>query len=108
MVQLAALIGCQALREYRVMLGAALTSGVTPVEVKEIIYQAVPYAGMGKVLDFIHATNEVLTERGVPLPLGGQATTTPATRAGQGRAVQEQIVGADRVERMHASAPAGT
>ena len=104
MVQLAALIGCQALSEYRVMLGAALTNGVAPVEVKEIVYQAVPYAGMGKVFDFIHATNDVLTERGVELPLDGQATTTPATRAHKGRAVQEQIVGADRVQRMYVSA----
>jgi 4-carboxymuconolactone decarboxylase len=38
MVQLAAIIACQALREYRVMLGAALTAGVSPVEVKEIVY----------------------------------------------------------------------
>ena len=104
MVQLAALIGCQALSEYRVMLGAALTNGVTPVDVKEIVYQAVPYAGMGKVFDFIHATNDVLTGRGVELPLDGQATTTPATRADKGRAVQEQIVGADRVQHMYASA----
>ena len=36
------MIGCQAIGEYRVMLGAALTVGVTPVEVKEIVYQAVP------------------------------------------------------------------
>jgi 4-carboxymuconolactone decarboxylase len=70
----------------------------------EIVYQAVPYAGMDKVFDFIHATNDVLTERGVALPLDGQATTTPATRAEQGRAAQEQIVGADRVQRMYASA----
>ena len=104
MVQLAALICCQALREYRVMLGAALTNGVTPVEAREIVYQAVPYAGMGKVFDFIHATNDVLTERGIRLPIEGQATTTPATRAEKGRAVQEQIVGADRVEQMYASA----
>jgi 4-carboxymuconolactone decarboxylase len=104
MVQLAALIGCQALSEYRVMLGAALTAGVTPVEAKEIVYQAVPYAGMGKAFDFINATNDVLTDRGVQLPLDGQATTTPATRAEQGRAVQEQIAGADRVEQMYASA----
>ncbi|MGD0700143.1 MAG: carboxymuconolactone decarboxylase family protein [Trebonia sp.] len=104
MVQLAALIGCQALSEYRVMLGAALTAGVTPVEVREVVYQAVPYAGMGKVFDFLHVTNEVLTERGVELPLDGQATTSPATRAGKGRAVQEQIVGADRVAGMYASA----
>jgi 4-carboxymuconolactone decarboxylase len=69
MVQLAALISCQALTEYRVMLGAALTAGVTPVEVREIAYQAVPYAGMGKAFDFICATNDVLTEHGVALPL---------------------------------------
>src|SRR5271166_4611838 len=65
MVQLASIIASQALREYRVMLGAALNVGVTPVEVKEIVYQAVPYVGMAKVFDFIHATNEVLTEHGV-------------------------------------------
>ena len=106
MVQLAALIGCQGLSEYRVMLGAALTAGVTPVEVREIVYQAVPYAGMGKVFDFIHATNDVLAERGIQLPLPPQATTAPATRAGRGRAVQEQIAGADRVARMYAAATA--
>jgi 4-carboxymuconolactone decarboxylase len=106
MVQLAALIGGQALSEYRVMLGAALTAGVTPVEAREIVYQAVPYAGMGKVFDFLHATNDVLTERGVRLPLDRQASTTPATRAEQGRAVQEQIVGPDRVAGMYASAAA--
>jgi 4-carboxymuconolactone decarboxylase len=79
MVQLAALIGARALSEYRVMLGAALTAGVTPVEAREIVYQAVPYTGMGPAFDFIHATNDVLTERGVRLPLDGQATTTSAT-----------------------------
>lgn len=104
MVQLAALIGCQALSEYRVMLGAALTNGVTPSEAREIVYQAVPYTGMGKVLDFLHATNDILTQRGVQLPLPGQAATTPATREQQGRAVQEQIAGADRVQRMYAAA----
>jgi 4-carboxymuconolactone decarboxylase len=104
MVQLAALIGARALSEYRVMLGAALTAGVTPVEAREIIYQAVPYAGMGPAFDFIHATNDVLTERGVKLPLDGQATTTPATRASEGRAMQERIVGADRVGHMYALA----
>ena len=105
MVQLAAIIACQALREYRVMLGAALTVGVSPIEIKEIVYQAVPYVGMAKVFDFIHATNEVLTDRGVALPLPGQSTTTPETRAEKGRAVQEQIIGRDTVERRYATAP---
>jgi alkylhydroperoxidase/carboxymuconolactone decarboxylase family protein YurZ len=78
MVQLASLIACQALSEYRVMLGAALTVGVTPIEAKEIVYQAVPYGGMARVFDFIHATNDVLTERGIELPLGGFAGTADA------------------------------
>ena len=105
MIQLAALIASQALREYRVMAGAALTVGVTPVEMKEIVYQAVPYVGMGKVFDFIHATNEVLTERGIPLPLPGQSTATPDTRAEKGLEVQKHIVGAEAVEKLYASAP---
>ena len=104
MIQLASMIACQALREYRVMLGAALTVGVTPVEVKEIVYQAVPYVGMAKVFDFIHATNDVLTERGVELPLPGQSTTTPESRIEKGLAVQKQIIGSDVVERLYASA----
>src|SRR5271166_5383535 len=105
MVQLASMIACQALREYRIMLGAALIVGVTPIEVKEIVYQAVPYVGMAKVYDFLHATNEVLIERGIQLPLPGQSTTTPETRADKGREVQGQIIGADRVENLYASAP---
>ena len=87
------------------MLGAALTVGVTPVEAKEIVYQAVPYVGMGKVFDFLHATNDVLTARGVELPLQGQSTTTPETRMEKGLAVQKQIVGADAVDGMYAAAP---
>jgi 4-carboxymuconolactone decarboxylase len=106
MVQLASMIASQALREYRVMLGAALNVGVTPVEVKEIVYQAVPYVGMAKVFDFIHATNDVLAERGVELPLPGQSTTTPETRMEKGLEVQKQIVGDETVEKLYESAPA--
>jgi len=105
MVQVAAMIACQAVGEYRVMLGAALTVGVTPVEVKEIVYQAVPYVGMAKVFDFLHATNDVLTERGVDLPQPGGSTTTPQDRFDKGLAVQKEIVGAERVEALYAGAP---
>jgi len=105
MVQLASMIACQAVREYRVMLAAALTAGVTPVEAKEILYQAVPYVGMAKVFDFIQATNDVLTERGVALPLPGQSTTTPENRGEKGLAVQKQIVGSDVIDKLYASAP---
>src|SRR2546422_415740 len=57
-----------------------------------------------KLIDFIHATNEVLTERGIQLPLPGQSTTTPDTRAQKGIEVQKHIVGDDAVEKLYASA----
>jgi len=60
--------------------------------------------GMAKVFDFIHATNDVLTARGIQLPLEGQSTTTPETRADKGLAVQKEIVGAVRIDQMYATA----
>lgn len=104
MVQLASLIACQGMGEYRAMLAAALTVGVTPVQVKEVVYQAVPYVGMAKVSDFLHATNEVLTAHGVELPLAGQSTTSPADRGVRGLAVQKVIAGAERVDALRAGA----
>jgi 4-carboxymuconolactone decarboxylase len=106
MVMLASMIASQALAEYKTMLGGALNVGVTPVEVKEIVYQAVPYVGMAKVFDFIHATNEILESRGVKLPLEGQSATSPETRFEKGLALQKEIVGSERIDKMYAESPA--
>ena len=46
---LAVLLGCQGIDEFKAMLPAAMNFGVTPVEVKEIVYQAVDYLGIGRV-----------------------------------------------------------
>jgi 4-carboxymuconolactone decarboxylase len=105
MVILAALIASQAPGEYKVMLRAAMNVGVTPVEVKEIVYQAVPYCGIAVVFDFLHATNEGLAAAGVKLPLEGQSTTTAATRFQQGVAVQKAIFGG-MIDRMREASPA--
>jgi 4-carboxymuconolactone decarboxylase len=40
------------------MVRAALNVGLTPVVIKEILYQSVPYVGVAKVFDFLKATNE--------------------------------------------------
>jgi 4-carboxymuconolactone decarboxylase len=104
MVQVAALIACQAVNEYRVMLGGALNVGVTSVEAKEILYQAVPYVGMARAFDFLHVTNEVLQSRGIALPLPGQSTTTADTRFEKGLETQKHIFG-DRIDAMVAQSP---
>jgi 4-carboxymuconolactone decarboxylase len=101
MVILASLIAQQAVSEYKVMLGGALNVGVTPIEVKEIVYQSVPYVGIAKSIDFIHATNEIFKNRGVKLPLEGQSTTTPETRFEKGLALSKSIFG-DTIDNMYA------
>lgn len=93
MSTLAMLLGCQGIDEFRAMLPAALNFGVTAVEVKEIVYQAVAYLGIGRVFPFLHAVNDVLTKLGVSLPLEPQATTTTETRLEAGEQAQIDIFG---------------
>ncbi len=100
---LAALVGCQGIDEFIAMLPAALNLGVTPVEAKEVVYQAVAYLGTGRVLPFLKAANDVLAAHGVALPLPGQATTTPETRLAAGEQTQVDIFG----ERMRGFATSG-
>ena len=90
---LAALLGCQGIDEFRLELPRALDAGVTPVMAKEVIYQAVDYLGIGRVLPFLDASNEILTARGVSLPLEGQAATTMEDRLEKGAAAQAEIFG---------------
>lgn len=105
LVQLGAIIAVGGQTEYRTMLGAALESGVTPVEIKELVYQATAYVGMARAIDFLAISNEVLTERGVELPLAGQATTTRDDRLEAGRAKQSDLVGRDAVDNMYDKSP---
>lgn len=90
---LATLIGCQGIDEYKAMLPAALEFGVSPVEVKEIVYQAVAYLGIGRVFTFLKSTNDVLEARGIKLPLEGQSTTHRENRREAGTQVQVEIFG---------------
>lgn len=104
MLILASTIASQALGEYRIMVDAALNVGLAPVVIKEILYQSVPYVGVAKVFDFLQATNEVLQNRGVSLPLTGQSTTTPKNRFEKGVAAQKAIFG-EIIDKMRQQAP---
>ena len=104
MMILGSMIASQTLSEYKVVLGAALNVGVTPIEVKEIVYQSVPYVGIAKTFDFIHATNEILKSRGIKLPLEGQSTTSPETRFEKGLEVQKTIFG-EAINKMYETSP---
>ncbi len=90
---LATLTGSGSVDAYKEVLPQALEEGLDPVAVKEMVYQATDYLGYGRALPFLHATNEVLTAAGIPLPLPGQATTTTDDRLEKGIAAQMEIFG---------------
>lgn len=104
MIILASTIAQQALHEYLLLLEGAWNIGMTPVELKEILYHAVPYCGVARVVEFIRETNRFLTDHGVALPLEKQGTTTPEDRFEKGLAVQKGIFG-DTIDQMRRSAP---
>ena len=93
MAIIATLLGCQGLDEFKLELPRALDAGLSPVMVKEVVYQAVDYLGIGRVRPFLNITNDILAERGVKLPLDGQATTTMDNRLEKGMQTQVEIFG---------------
>ena len=93
MAILAALMGCQGLDTFRAMVPGALKSGMTPVELREVVYQGTAYLGLGRTLPFLYATNAVLQEQGMSIPLPEQGTTTPDTRIKAGNQAQVDIFG---------------
>ena len=93
MAILAVLIGCGGADAYREMLPKALDGGVTPVMIKEIVYQAVDYLGYGRMLPFLSCTNEIFSQKGIELPLPAQATTTLENRLEKGVEARAEIFG---------------
>lgn len=95
---LSALIGAQSAEAFRKLLPLALDAGLSPVAVKEMVYQAVDYLGLGRALPFLDITNEVFALRSIALPLEGQATTTMDDRLEKGAQAQAAIFGEQMLE----------
>ncbi len=93
MAIIATLLGCQGIDAFRAILPEALDAGLTPAEVKEVIYQATAYIGLGRTYAFFGAADAVFEARGVDLPLGSASTTTPEDRVEKGNATQVEIFG---------------
>ena len=101
---MASAVALNAAGQYRRMLHAAWANGVTPVEIKELLYHVVPYVGMARTVDFIEAANEFLVEQGVSLPLEEQAVVSADDRFEKGLALQKSIFG-EGVGRMAETMP---
>lgn len=104
MVILAATIATQTSKMYERFVNSALNVGITPVEIKEILYQSVPYVGILKVLDLLEPTNRIFKGRGIELPLEKQGTTNIENRFDRGLEVQKSIFG-DVIDKNYENSP---
>lgn len=104
LITVAALTAIQTLPQLKAHINAALNTGNTPLEIRETIYGCAPYIGFPRTLNAIGIFNEVMSERGIKLPLENTATATDATRHEKGLEIQTQLYG-DEVKKAMSSLP---
>ena len=83
----------------------ALNIGVSPVEIKEAVYQCAPYIGFPKTAKALEQVNTVFLEKKISLPVESQQQVTEETRFDEGLKVQKSIFG-NIIDQMHENAPA--
>lgn len=81
----------QALPQLKAHAGAALNVGVTPEELREVVYLTAPFIGFPKMLNALSTVNGVFEERGIKLPLEKQGSVTDASRHETGKAIQDRL-----------------
>ena len=83
----------QTLPQLKAHINAALNVGVTPVELRETIYQCAPFIGFPKTLNALEVLNQVFKERNIKTPLDSTATVKEEDRFEKGAAIQTPLYG---------------
>ena len=107
LVTLASLIACQSPKAFKKILLSAINKYVTPEEVKELLYQSVPYVGFGRAHNFFGVTIKVFDKKGIEMPLENRSNTAPENRLQKGRELQDRYFGAEMIQMMNDNAPEG-
>lgn len=83
----------QTLPQLKAHINAALNVGVTPVELRETIYQCAPFIGFPKTLNALEVLNQVFKERNIKTQLDSTATVKEEDRFEKGAAIQTPLYG---------------
>ena len=93
LITVVVLVTNQTLPQLRSHTAAALNVGVSPVEIREAVYQCAPFLGFPKTLNGVAVINDVFAARSIELPLPAQATVAEDERFERGRAIQHPLYG---------------
>lgn len=107
LVTLASLIACQSPKAFKKILRVALDKDITPIEVKELLYQSVPYVGFARAHNFFGVVTKIFDKKGIDYPLEPQSNTTPENRHEKGRELQDKYFGAEMIQIMNDNTPEG-
>lgn len=105
LVILASLIAAQSPKAFKKILTSALDKDITPEEVKELLYQAVPYVGFARAHNFFGVVIKVFDKKGIEMPLENRSNTNPDNRYERGREIQESYFGSENIEMMRNATP---
>jgi 4-carboxymuconolactone decarboxylase len=103
-VTLATLITNTSKEKYAIAVRDALEV-LSPIEIKEVLYQSVAYVGLGKTFELFEITNNVLAKNGVDLPLDSISTVNKDNRHEKGLEIQKRYFGADNIQAMIDNTP---
>ncbi len=106
MITCVTLTTMQTLPQLRSHAGAALNVGVTPVELRELVYLCAPFIGFPRTLNALATINEVFNERNISLPLEKQGTVTENDRYVKGASIQNPLYG-DEIKEVLKDVPGG-
>ena len=83
----------QTLPQLKAHVAACLHIGISPVAIRETVYQCAPFIGFPKTLNAISAMDEVFAASGIALPLEDTETVTEEDRFAKGLALQTPVYG---------------
>lgn len=78
----------------------ALNVGLTPVEIKEAIYQCAPYIGFPKTINALTQANDIFKGKNIKLPLESQKQVEENERFEKGLKVQVSVFGESISQRL--------
>lgn len=81
---------------------AALHIGVSPIQIREVIYQSAPFIGFPNVLNALETVNTVFKNRGIALPLETKGTVGESERFDRGKEKQYPLYGDGMKQNMKA------
>jgi 4-carboxymuconolactone decarboxylase len=93
LITIVTLVTMQTQPQLKVHIAAALNIGITPIEIREAVYQCAPFIGYPKTLNAVNTINEVFKEKNISLPLENETKVTEEERFEKGSEIQYPLYG---------------